>query len=581
MHAANVLDRYGIMQRKTSKSPQEEIINLLGDAVNEPEQFNALIGMWNTFFELGSLRGEQSFSDVEAAAITSVAEMSDITPHASVGRQVGEMLEKFESPAYLVSEDGQIKAQNSAAFMAYHLGADATLDDLPLALEMDTPINTVLRASLKPGRNSYDAVLKRAFSSDDDRPLTLSITPSKPMIDGQGEALVFVVDARWKTAAAGLIKREFDLTDAERELLEAFLDGQSTQDMATHRNRSHATIRTQFHSLMSKMGARSQTELFRNALSVSQFVDKISAIAEVLRHPYRKRADILRPGGRSVEVTMAGDLTGAPIVFLQNPLNYRLGSVNEQILHRAGLCMLSICRPGYGDTDPAAKGDCPIQTAADDIATVLDQLGHQKTVLMTTTNTAVYMYALAPKLADRLYGLVPCSAFLPPAYFDEATCISSWTKGLSRALKQHPSMAKFFIKVGVPAWAKMGAKMFFTAQFQYDKDTLAPFLQPEFLAEAQHALETATRQGRAAVAAEITASFSDFSADIDATDLPILIIHGDKDEVFPIKGVRMFAQRNASRVRLLELADVGNLALDNCGVEIFDAIKLLFTDNTA
>ena len=569
------------MRSKKSAPRAEEIVELLGEAVNEPERFIELIGTWNRFFELGNFQDGQSFAEVEAAAITSVVAMSEATPHTSVGRQVGEMLEKFESPAYLVRENGRIKAQNSAAFVAYNLGADATLADLPLSLEMDTQVNSVVRASLEPGKNRYDAVLKRAYSDDDDRPLTLSITPSKPIENGEGEALVFVVDARWKTAAAGMIKREFDLTVAERELLEAFLDGQTTQDMAQNRNRSHATIRTQFHSLMTKMGARTQTELFRNALSVSQFVDKISAIAQVLRHPHRKRADILRPGGRSVEVTMAGDFSGLPIVFLQNPLNYRFESTNEQILHDAGLCMLSICRPGYGDTDPPAKGDCPIKTAADDIEALLDQLGHDKTVLMTTKNTSPYMYALSQPLEHRLNGLIPCSAFLPYAYFDAATSQSSWAKGLAHALKQHPSVAHFFLKGGTRAWAKMGAKMFFSAQLHGDKDLLAPLLRPTFLAESQHALETAAKQGTAGMAVEIKASFSDFSADIDATNLPILIVHGEKDELFPIPGVRKFAQDNSSRVHLLELSDVGTEAINLVGAEIFDAIKSFIADKSA
>ena len=85
------------------------------------------------------------------------------------------------------------------------------------------------------------------------------------------------------------MRQGFRFSAQEQELLEAFLDNQTTQDMAQNRNRSHATIRTQFHSLMTTMGVRSQTELLRNALFVSQFVDKINAIAEVLRHPHRKR----------------------------------------------------------------------------------------------------------------------------------------------------------------------------------------------------------------------------------------------------------------------------------------------------
>ncbi len=565
------------MPDETPNLSPEEIAKRLGDVVGEPDKFIEIMGSFNSLFEGAAHHGQRSFGDVEAAALTSVAAMSDVKSHASVGRQVGEMLEKFESPAYLVRESGQIMAQNSAAFATYNLGTNATLADLPLALEMDAQINKVVRASLEPGKNSYDAVLKRAYATDDDHPLTLSITPSKPMVDGEGEALVFVVNSRWKTAAAGLIKREFDLTEAERELLESFLDGQSTQDMAKQRGRSHATIRTQFHSLMTKMGARTQTELFRNALSVSQFVDKISAIAEVLRHPHRKRADILRPGGRSVEVTMAGDFSGLPVVFLANSFIYRFESKNEQILHDAGLCMFSICKPGYGDTDPPVPGDCPIETAANDIEALLDQLGHEKTVLMTTNNASPFMYKLSALLEHRLSGLVPCSAFLPPNYFDEENCLSTWVKGTTRAVRNYPSVAEFLIKAGVPAWTKMGAKRFYTVQFKAHVKTLQQLLAPTYLAESQHALETSTKQQTIGAASEIRSAFDDFTNDIAATDLPILLIHGDKDEAFPISGVRRFAHDNPARAQLLELTDVGSAAVGVHSAEIFDAVKTLLT----
>ena len=558
------------MTKKSAPANPQAIVKLISEIGEDPEKFDSVIEEWNTLFELSSGQVERSFADVDVEAFNRSGEPSEHARHSAVGRKVADMLETFESPAYLVRENGKILTQNKAALEAFNLGAEASLDDLPLDLESDAPLADVIRDSLKPSRNSSEAMLKRAFARSNDSPLTLSITPSKPLINGQGEALVFVVDARWKTAAAGLIKREFDLTNSERELLEAFLDGQTTQEMANQRKRSHATIRTQFHSLMTKMGARSQTELFRNALSVSQFVDKIDEIAEVLRHPHRKRVDLMRPGGRSVEITLSGDLSGKPYVFIQSSANYTFERKIEQVFHDAGICMLSICQPGCGDTDPPLEGAPAQETMAQDISAVLDQLGHDKCILMTSNLTSPFLYRVSRYLPHRLHGLVQIAGPIPQSYCKADDDVLPWSKGLTRAVQTNQAMADFIIGKGVPIWIKMGPKAFINIQFRKNRALQERLTQPETFTELIRAFEVTTAQGPEVLKQELKTSFQDFVDDIKATDAPILQVHGSQDEYFPIKAARAFAEAFAPRVTLMEIPDAGFGPLDTHAREIVD-----------
>ena len=560
------------MTKKSAPANPQGIVKLISEIGDDPEKFDTLIEEWNTLFELSSGQVERTFADVDAKAFDTGGSVSEHAQHSSVGRKVAEMLETFESPAYLVRENGNILTQNKAAIEAFNLGPEASLDDLPLDLETHAPIADVIRDSLKPSRNSTEALLKRAYARSNDGPLTLSITPSKPMINGRGEALVFVVDARWKTAAAGLIKREFDLTNSERELLEAFLDGQTTQEMAENRKRSHATIRTQFHSLMTKMGARSQTELFRNALSVSQFVDKIDEIAEVLRHPHRKRVDLMRPGGRSVEITLSGDLTGKPYVFIQSSGNYTFERKIEQVFHKAGICVLSVCQPGCGETDPPLKSISLQETMAQDICAVLDQLGHDKCILMTSNLTSPFLYKVSRHLSDRLLGMVQIAAAMSQSFCRNDDDVVAWSKGLTRAMTAYPAMADFIAKSGVSAWVKMGHKAFMKIQFRKHKALLERVLQPEIFAEHLRAFEVSTSQGVSTLTHEVKAAYEDFTDDIKATEVPILVVHGTNDEIFSIKAARTFAAAFAPRVTLMEIPDAGFGPLDTHAREIVDAL---------
>lgn len=88
------------------------------------------------------------------------------------------------------------------------------------------------------------------------------------------------------------------------------------KEIALQRGRSHATVRTQFQTIMGKSGASTQAELMRYTIAVSQFFIDLHPVTEVARHPYRKKFDMFRPGGRSVDVTLSGDLSGGLVVYI-------------------------------------------------------------------------------------------------------------------------------------------------------------------------------------------------------------------------------------------------------------------------
>lgn len=568
------------MDKKSQVVSPSDIIALLDQMNGDPSRFDALMDMWNTIFEQQKHTPKRGFDDVEAAALNSLTLIDDSNQHASIGQKIGLLLEQFHSPVFLVRENGYILAQNQSATSTYDVVIGSSLDDLPFALEQDEQIADAVRASLNPSKNLHDAVLKRAYSKTDDRSVTLSIAPSKPIVDGVGEALVFVVDARWKTKAAGLIKREFDLTDTECQLLEGFLDGQSTQDMAEMRNRSHATIRTQFHSIMTKMGARTQTELFRNALSVSQFVDKIDDIAEVLRHPHRKRVDLVRPGGRSVEVTMAGKLDGMPLVYFQDPVTYTFERHVEQAFYDAGICILSICRPGYGNTDPGPKDQSPFQTCADDIRALLSQLGHADCMLMSMHTSSAIMHTVAPMMADHITGLVQINGCAPVQYYQRAGSEIPWAKATLRASQSNPALMRFMISSGMRAWSAFGQKLFLQTQFRKYPRELTEMTRPNALRESEAALTAATRQGYDAITQDTLVIFSDFSASVSATNLPILVVHAKNDVVMPFEGIAKFVTDYKARCTFVALPDAGFDVLTTDPLEVISHISVFVDANS-
>jgi len=543
--------------QKSDRISETNILKLLQDINDDPESYDAFVNGWNALFDSSQQGEKNAFADVEAAALSSVVSDEGVVPKSNVGFRIGHLLEQFDSPVYLVKRNGEISAQNDIALKTYKLGIEDSIDDLPFDLALSEPITKAISASLSPGRNSHDAVLKRAFSKTSDSTATLSISPSNSKDGNLTQALVFVIDARWKTRAAGLITREFDLSPTEQELLVSFLDGESTQSMAETRERSHTTIRTQFYSLMGKMGAKTQTELLRNALSVSQFVDQVDEIAEIIRHPHRKRVDLVRPKGRSVEVTMAGDWAGEPIVFLQSGISYTFESKIEQAFHDAGYCILSMCRPGYGDTDPAPHGEEAYETYAADLNSLLDQLGHEKCLLMSSNLSSAVMYALSPYISERIKGLIQVAAPGPIKYHQDQGTSVTWANGIINAVNRHPKVHSFLLNTGIRTWKTLGQARFRKMAFKINAKEYELATRPEALQDAQIALDTATKQGYDVLVSDMTAIFSDFREEVNSTQLPILALHGSDDPVFEIDALRKFAKDYVSRMTFIELPGAG------------------------
>lgn len=568
------------MEKVKKPVSEEDVVKALEDISDDPESYNAFIDQWNSIFSLSRQHGISEFANVEAAAFVSINSTDDFSATSTVGRQVGHLLEKFDTPAYMVEESGRIAAQNIAAIQAYNIDSNGTLDDLPFDLERDQMITDAIISSLNPMRNMHDAVLKRAYSRDGEDTATLSIAPSKSNNGQANVALVFVIDARWKTNAAGLFQREFDLSNAEQELLVGFLDGQTTQMMAKSRNRAHTTIRSQFHSMMGKMGARTQTELLRNALSVSQFVDQIEEIADVMRHPHRKRVDVVRPGGRSVEVTMAGDLSGKPIVFLQSCVAYTFESKVEQVFRDSGFCVLSICRPGYGDTDPPNKGEGYFETFVADLEALLDQLGHEHCMIMSANTSSSWMFEVSALFPSKVKGLIQVASCVPITYHKDVGSSIPWAQGVIHAAEKHPAFSEFMIKAGMRAWKTLGQSKFMRTQFRNQPTELALTTDPEALKESQAALDVATKQNLDSCVYDTRITFSDFSKGVSSTDLPILTIHGVIDPVFPIEAIRIFAQDFESRTTLVEIAGAGYSAMTTHTEEIMQTIATFYRENS-
>jgi DNA-binding CsgD family transcriptional regulator len=174
------------------------------------------------------------------------------------------------------------------------------IEEIGYELVPAEPLSRAIGRLLRKGENPPHRIhLLPVMAAGTRRTATLAVIRNGS--DAQS-SLVFVIDPVWKGKAAAMATRTHGLTPAEAEVLASFLDGCSLRDIAQARGSSLATIRTQFHSVMEKFGVGTRAQLVRATLGLSQFMADVEPVALVARHPHRRRLQVLRPGGRSVEV---------------------------------------------------------------------------------------------------------------------------------------------------------------------------------------------------------------------------------------------------------------------------------------
>ena len=551
-----------------------KVIRKIKTADDSPLEFDELVDAWNALSEQAwtEKSDDFQFADIENAAIAALTNDSDQSHTGQVGNDISRMLSSFDYPTYLVTVDGRVAAANTAASMEFDLNIGESIDQLPYSLDGAQPISELIRDNMDEEQEvDSDAILRRAYSADDEKIASIAMTPSFGRVP---MALVFVVTTQWKPKSSELLKRQFGLTETESEVLISFVDGYSSQDIAKQRGRSHATIRTQFQSLMNKTGTRNQTELLRTVLSVSDFSKSIGEIVDAVKHPHRRRAEVLRERGRIVEVTLMGDTKGKPILTIANAANYTFNATVEQALYDAGLYIISLCTPDCGRTDPVPDGVNRNTCIAMDSMAVLDQLGISRCTMMAYNVNAPVCYIIASEMQDRFNHFIQIASCAPNRFVQSSNMTqSNWVNGILKAGISHPSMKKMLFKSAMKAMTTIGAKQFMRLQMSSNPIDSKCVLSAENISEYEHALKTATRSGVSAAAEDLALAFEDWSPEVEALDTDITVVHGVEDKLVTIDIVRRFAEAFPEKIKMIEIEAAGMPLLQSHTEQIVELLK--------
>lgn len=529
-------------------------------AASDPFKFDELVDTWNGVFETESIAAISPELDraVDGALVAiNAGEDSDV-----IGPRLRQLLNALPHSSFAVRADGIVTAMNETAMGRLAFDPGDHVDTIGYGLDRAEPLADVIRRALDPRNNAAGEVaLHKAVHLDSDRSATLAVIPSVEGEEGARSALVFIIDPVWRADVAALMMRAYQLTDAEAEILAAFLEGRDLREISEMRERSHTTVRTQFQTIMTKAGASSQAELMRNTLAISQFFQDVEPVSQVASHPYRKRFDLLGAGGRGIDVTLAGDLDGRLVVFIPDTTQCTFPASIEAQFKEAGLCVASLCRPGCGRTDPPAKGQDYNASLAADIVTLRTQLGAPPVVLWANNTMSTFAVAVGGLIPDHLSRIVIQSSLVPAPLFDPSKVRSPWVAALMRAVQKSPGMYRLVIRAAIRAWKAMGTRRLFAMQLRGHEPDVEAATTAEGVAEFDNAVRTALAQGFDFAEVAFDHAMRDWSDWVEACPLPIELIQGHHDGISHIDTARIFAQAYPDKITLTEIPDGGFLTI--------------------
>lgn len=538
---------------------RKALVGRMTALIDDPESYDAFMEELVGATELEDEKLAAFESRSKAALGKTLSQITLLQQRESQSHEMSAALRQFSSPVILVREDGRIVNCNDPASQYLNVEPGGTISALAYELEAAEPLLPLLRQIAQQRVGNTAMTLRRAIGPDG-RPATLAISPRAVGASQDPGVLLFVIDPKISATTLSLMQQAYGLTDAETEILGAFSDGRTLQEIAADRQRSFQTVRTQFQALITKTSVGGQAELMRSAQAMAGFVNEAGRLEALTGNPNRKRLDVLRTGGRSVDVLLSGDLQGRPVIFMNGAFLRSFSPAIEKAFQDAGLCVVAVGRPGFGQSSPAPDGDDITNCVARDVRAVLNQLGVEKAPFLAHSTGVPVTLRAGPKLGRHIERLVIIGGMVPPAIMRaHAGGSLSMVSALLAAAGTSRTLLRLALSGRHRMYLRMGPARFLARQYRNCTSDSALAMQPDFIAEYDAAVTHLMAQGYGPGMEELIGTQTNWLPEAKAFGPPTTALHGLQDPLCPIAAMEAFCR--AAGFGCVSLPDTGHLSL--------------------
>lgn len=456
------------------------IVDQLYDIALDPNSLETFIDAWNDA-GLDASAARQTIKNIDQFDSAYQAHLNRADTFLSRGAAADDVadLAAILSPfsalaAFIIDRDLQIVASNEGAKQAFGIEEGAQLN----ALDLPGDALDVVQAGLRDvfcKADSPDRLLKIELSKKPG-PALFQVRKLERANEGDAEhALVVTTRYHWQTALGQTLEEVFALTSAEQGVVRALVEGLDAKSIATVRRTSEGTVRGQIKSILSKMNARSQSEVIRLVMSLRDVSQAATPLADrstgnpilvtkdwLQAEAWKPFKTLVLPDGRRLDYHDMGPVTGAPVLY--SHMGYGLVRWHEPMVKLAfdqGLRIICPIRAGYGHSDNIdAKADVLNSTRSDTLH-LLKHLGIDRLPYVAQGNDLIFAADFAghyPDMVSEIIGLCarPC---LPGDRHYSG--MGKWHRFFLSTAKHSPHLLKFTAKACFAMARRLGPEEMF------------------------------------------------------------------------------------------------------------------------
>ncbi|MFK7761898.1 MAG: LuxR C-terminal-related transcriptional regulator [Roseobacter sp.] len=389
------------------------------------------------------------------------------------------------------------------------------------------------------------------------RSYAIVLTPPSLQEGIQPHVVAHLVEGTHTPSFQRHIAEVYNLTTSESAVLSQFVSGQTLEHIAVSRRRSAATVKKQFYALMSKFKVKSQSELLQHVMTLSKIYDVPDPTQKTSAHPDRQETKVLRPHGRVVEVALAGDMFGTPVLMVPTLFQRCFPAQVEQHLKRAGILMITVVPPGRGKTSRPRQGISVRACFVDDIVAVLDQLSIDRAILFGTDDILRLAVLLAQEIPDRLTHILVTAPVLPISYEKASRHRDNFIPSSKKLQLLKPAMKTLSLALFWQSLTILHAKGMIRLFLRNDPIDLRVCLEPDTLKEVSAAFDSVISAGFETGAKHHLSTFDDWETHIKDCPVPITIYEGTKSRLCDRGVLRRFVDDFPTVIKLVEFETAG------------------------
>lgn len=490
-------------------------------------------------------------------------------------------------PSALLHKDGIIFHANQPAFDTFNFINKQKISDRYFA---KSEYSRLLSDLANISKHETDKIISVYSLTDFDNNITTKMALSKT-IDYNNKPIgrLSTFHVKWSDEHGKLFQASFGLTDIDTDITKSIITGVSLKNLSIKRERSIATVRYQTKALFSKLGLHSQVELACLFSGFTHF--NLNVLANVNTNlpkpqsePWRSIHKIGVSDGREIQYEIVGPANGRCVLFFHAIIGGMMitKAIREE-LHKRNIRLIMVWRPFYaGSSSDDGKIEDLLQKFSEDIEVLLDALLVDTCQIIGQIEGAVFAYACAHYLPERILGIVSCGGSFPIISLEQFKVMPPKSRATLMIARLAPVLLPMMTRA-ILAKVDAGYDEEFVLDFYgLSANDRAMFDDPELRALFREVYPISSSQGYIPYVKTALIEVSHWEDLLKNIKIPVNMIYGGQDPVISISFIQKFTKDNP-HISLSVIEDGGQMLLYQHSEVVFDKLDEQFfnlADNT-